>query len=362
VSFAWPTAWLAALAIPLVLGIAALAKRRRRRAAVTVSSAVLVRAALPGRTAWHRRIPAVLLLTALAVLSVAAARPQSVRALSRNSTMIMLTLDVSGSMCSTDVAPNRITAAEQAAAKFINDQPSGTTMGLVTFAGVAGLLVPPTTDKGKLLDALKGLTTSRGTAIGQAILAALDAIAQVDPSVPPTGADVPTGKDVPPAADAIVVLTDGANNRGVDPQTAAEQAAARGVRVYTIGFGTTNPAPLVCSSGQAGGGFGGFGGFGGGGGNFGNFRGPNDRNPLVIDEQALQQVADTTHGQYFRAVNADQLGAALAELPSTLVTIRKKTDLAAWFAALGGLLAVGAVGLSLWWNRPRVPKSLMRTG
>ena len=103
----------------------------------------------------------------LAVLGVGAARPQSNVAVSSNSTTIMLAMDVSGSMCSTDVAPNRITAAEKAAATFIKAQAHGTRMGLVAFAGVAAELVPPTTDSSKLLDALKTLTTSRGTAIGR---------------------------------------------------------------------------------------------------------------------------------------------------------------------------------------------------
>ncbi len=145
-SFDWPWALLALAAIPLVLGIAWWSRRRRRRAAVRVTSAVLVRSALPGRTLWRRRIPAALLVLGLAVLGVGAARPQATVAVSSNSTTIMLALDVSGSMCSTDVAPNRINAAEKAAATFIKAQPHGTRMGLVAFAGVAAEIVPPTTD------------------------------------------------------------------------------------------------------------------------------------------------------------------------------------------------------------------------
>lgn len=356
-SLTWPWALLALLAIPLVLLIAWWSRRRRRRITVRVTSASLVRAALPGRTLWRRRIPAALLLVGLAVLSVAAARPQRSEAISSNGTTILLALDVSGSMCSTDVQPNRLTAAEAAATAFIKAQPGGSRIGLVAFAGVAGLLVPPTDDTSKLLDALKGLTTSRGTAIGQAILASIDAIADVDPSVAPTGVTVTAKPASGYAADAIVVLTDGANNRGVDPATAAQQAAARRLRVYTIGFGTANPAPLVCDSSQIGsdgGGFGGGGNFGGGGLGGGGFGGRDTPGrSLVIDEQALQQVASATGAHYYRAESADELQKALADLPRTITVAHKKVDVADAFAGVGGLFVASAIGLSLWWNRVR---------
>jgi Ca-activated chloride channel family protein len=261
-------------------------------------------------------------------------------------------------MCSTDVAPNRLTAAEKAAADFIRAQPGGSRIGLVTFAGVAGLLVPPTDDTDKLLAALKTLTTSRGTAIGQGILASIDAIADVDPTVPPTGANLEgAGPGQEYAADVIVVLTDGANTQGVDPQTAAKEAAARRLRVYTIGFGTTTPSPMVCSSSQVGdspfggGGFGGGFGGGGGGGRFG------DRRPQTIDEDALRQVAGTTGGSYYRAQNAGQLQDALTALPRNITVTHKHKDIAAVFAGVGALFVAAAIALSLWWNRVRLPPS-----
>ena len=257
-SFSWPWALLTLLVIPLVFAVWWLSRRRRRRAVVRVTSIALVRTAMPGRSRWRRRIPAALLTLGLAVLALGAARPQATVPVPSSSATIMLALDVSGSMCSTDVKPNRITAAEQAASAFIKSQTGGPRIGLVAFAGTAVVLVPPTADTKQLLSALGGLTTSFGTAIGEGIVTSLDAIAQVDPSVTPTGATVSrprTGY----ADDVIVVLTDGSNNRGVDPQTAAKEAAGRGVRVFTIGYGTDNPAPLACSSDQ-------FGGFGGGGG------------------------------------------------------------------------------------------------
>ena len=245
-SFSWPWALLALLILPLVFAAWWLARRRRKRATVRVTSIALVRIAVGGRSRWRRRVPAVLIMLGLAVLAVGAARPQvSVPQVSSNAT-IMLALDVSGSMCSTDVQPNRITAAEQSAGAFIKSQAGGPRIGLVVFAGTAVVLVPPTTDTQQLLTALGGITVGGGTAIGEGILTSLDAIAQVDPSVAPTGATVRHDAGAGYADDVIVVLTDGSNNRGVDPQVAAQEAAQRGVRVYTIGYGTDNPAPLVC--------------------------------------------------------------------------------------------------------------------
>src|SRR5579862_3031506 len=342
-SLSWPWALLVLLILPVLAATWWWARRKRRRAAVRVTSIALVRAALPGRTRWRRRIPVVLLAAGLLVLSVGAARPKASVVVASSAATIMLTLDVSGSMCSTDVSPNRITAAENAASAFIKSEAGGPRIGLVVFAGTAVVLVPPTTDTAKVLRALTTLSTSQGTAIGEGILTSLDAIAQVDPSVAPTGARPATARGFAP--DVIVVLTDGSNNSGVEPQVAARQAAARGVRVFTIGFGTTNPAPLVCTSSQFGGG--GFGsGFGGGFGG-GGFAGGN---PLVADYTALQQIARVTSGKFYRAQNADELKAALGNLSGTFTTIRKHLDLAGWFAGFGGLLIAVALGLSLWWN------------
>jgi Ca-activated chloride channel family protein len=344
-SLSWPWALLALLAIPLVLAVWWWTRRRRRRGAVRVTSIALVRAALPGRTRWRRLIPAVLLLAGLAVLGVGAARPQATVPVPSSSGTIMLALDVSGSMCSTDVSPNRLTAAENAASAFIKSEAGGPRIGLVAFAGIAGVLVPPTSDTGMLLHALASLSTARGTAIGEGMLTSLDAFSLADPSVAPAGARA--ARVHGSAHDVIVVLTDGSNNAGVDPRTAARQAGVRGVRVFTIGFGTTSPASLVCTSSQ----FGGTGSFGGGPvGGPGGFGG---RTPLIADYGTLRQIAGLTGGRFYRAQNADQLKAALGSLSGTFTTIREHLDISAWFAGFGGLLVAVALGLSLWWNRTR---------
>jgi Ca-activated chloride channel family protein len=352
-SLSWPWALLALLVVPLLLLARWLLNRRRKRTAITVSSVALIRAALPGRTAWRRRVPIFLFLAGLVALAGAMTRPQASIAVPSNNTTILLAIDVSGSMCNTDIAPNRLAVATDAAREFIESQEGETKIGLVAFSGIAGLLVPPTTEKQPLLDAIANLKTARGTAIGQAILTSVDAIAETNPDVAATGVDL---GDTPPAAgdyeaDTIVVLTDGSNTTGVDPVTAAEEAAARRLRVYTIGFGTTSPQQLVCTADQVsgdspfgrngGGGFGG-GGFGGGG-NRGGSR--------EIDEEALTQVADLTGGSYFKAEDAEQLTDVLSDLPSEFGLVKQDVEISSWFLLTGALLITAGVSLSLWWNR-----------
>jgi Ca-activated chloride channel family protein len=351
-SFSWPWALLSLSVIPLVLIATWWLRRRRRRSAVRVASIALVRSALPRRTRWVALIPGLLLMLGFATLGVGAARPQATVPVASNSTTIMLAMDVSGSMCSTDVDPNRLTVAQQAAISFIESQHGGVKIGLVAFAGVAAMQVPPTTDTDQLVEAINGFSTSRGTAIGSAILTSIDGIAGIDPTVAPSGVDAETAKRSGYATDVIVVLTDGANTQGVEPVEAADVAAVRGVRVFTIGFGTTTPSQMACTGQQAGGWPGG--GWGGGGGGGGGRGG--GRNPLVIDEDALRTVAEKTGGEYYRAESADQLQEALGDLPRHVTVVREHIDIASWFAAVGGLLVSVALGLAMWWNRLRTSR------
>ncbi len=356
-SLTWPWALLAWSAFPLLLGFRWWMRRRRRRSAVRMSSVTLIRAALHGRSPWRRRIPLWLFAAGLVVLATGAARPQASVLVPSDSSAILLAIDVSGSMCSTDVAPNRLTAAENAARDFVKAQPDGARIGLVVFTGVAALRVEPTTDKEELLTAIGSLRTSRGTAIGLGILTAIDAIAEINPDVAPTGVDLPAS---PPAADGeyepdtIVVLTDGANTQGVDPVTAAQQAAARRLRIYTIGFGTTQPAPFVCTADQ----ISGDSAFGGN--RPGQGRGFGGRRYQDLDEKVLTQVATITGGKYFQAKDAKALTDVLLDLPDTMVLQRKHTEITVWFALTGAVLVLVAVSLSQWWNRSGLPRPAQR--
>jgi len=349
--FLWPGFLFLLGLIPLLIGLYIWALRRRRFA-VRYSSLELIRAALPHKSSWKRHIPIGIFLLALGGLVVALSRPVAVVNVPTNQTTIILAIDVSGSMRSRDISPNRLQAAEDAAFAFIQHQKANTDIGIVAFSTFAEIIQPPTANQEVLQAALASLTLGRRTAIGSGILKSLDAIALVDKSVPPSITESQPGVEPTPvpkgayAPDIIVLLTDGVSNTGPDTVEAAKQAADRGVRVYTIGFGTINgPSPDQSPFGFGGGGFGGGGGgFGGGGGGFGGgFR-------LGLDEASLKQIASTTGGTYHVASSSSELEKVFADLPTYLIIKHEILELSVLFAALGALLAITAALLSVLWH------------
>lgn len=362
-SFSWPLVLLGLVLIPLIVAGYIWQLRRRRRFAVPYASLSLIRAALPKHPSWRRHLPFAVFLLALASLIVGAARPQASVDVPTKRATIILTLDVSLSMCSADVPPSRLSVAEDVARKFIKDQPGDTRIGLVAFSGLAQLVVPPTTKHDELLKAIADLRVGRGTAVGTALLKAVDAIAEVNPNVsrlsvapgatasPPATAATP-GTGYQP--DIVVLLTDGATTQGVDPLVAAQQAADQRVRVYTVAFGTDNPAGTNCTREQigsdvVGGRFGGFGGPPGGGGPAGG--GGRFRNALVADNEALNKIAEITGGTFHQAKDAGELGDVFRGLPNDVAVQTEEREISVIFVAVGALAALVAVGLSLWWNR-----------
>lgn len=357
--FLWPGLLVLLGLVPLFVVLYVLAQRRRHPAGVRYSSLVLIREALPTSSFLRRHLPFAFFALALAGLAIGLARPVVIASVPTNQTTIVLAIDVSGSMCSTDIPPTRIEAAEAAAIQFIESQGSSTQIGIVAFSGFAEIVQAPTSDRQTLLDAVRSLTTGRRTAVGSGILDAIDAISEIDPSVaksrsetspglPP--APVPRGAYVP---EIIVLLTDGASNAGPEPIDAAQQAADRGVRVYTIGFGTANPGPMdpVCAPslvgreppgggpGFGGGTGGGTGGFGGGGG----FR-------RGIDEDTLKQVAELTDGTYYPAESAEQLQGVFRGLPTNLITKHEVLEVSVGLVAFSSLFAGLALLLGRAWR------------
>ncbi len=354
----WPLALVLLAALPVLVLVYVVALRRRRRSGVRYSSLSLVRDARPGSARLRRHLPFACFVVALGALIVAFARPVAVLSVPTSRTTIILTIDVSGSMCSTDILPSRLLAAEQAAEAFVRSQGSGTQIGIVAFSGFAEIVLPPTNDHDQLLAALQSLATGRRTAIGSGLLAGLDAISEIDPTVARSEIDGRPSVPVTPvpqgayAPDIVVLLTDGANNAGPEPVDAARQAADRGVRVYTIGFGTAEGgafdpgcAPQFVGREPFQGGGGGGGGFQGGGGGTppGGFR-------RGIDEATLKQVADATGGTYYPAESADQLQEVFAKLPVTLITKHETVELGVAFVALAGLLLATAFLLGRAWR------------
>jgi len=341
--------------LPILIAIYVWRLRRGRPSGVRYSSLALIRDAEPGSARLRRHLPVVLFIAALGAIIVAMARPVVILAVPTNQTTIILTIDVSGSMCSSDIPPSRLQAAEAAAAAFIKSQSASTRIGIVAFSGFAEVVAAPTNDQAALLNALQSLATGRRTAIGDGILASIDAISEIDPSVAKSVTDSSTGTAPAPvikgayAPDIIVLLTDGASNAGTPPLDAAQQAADRGVRVYTIGFGTANGGALSATCAPqfqgrepgAGGGGGGFGGGGpGGGGNF----------PRGIDEATLKQIADMTGGTYHPASTASELGTVFQNLPTNLILKHEVTEVSFGFVGLGGLLAGLAILLGKAWR------------
>jgi Ca-activated chloride channel family protein len=352
-SLIWSGALLLLLLLPLLVLLYFWILRRRRRYALRYSSLSLIRQALPERSSWRRHIPAALYLSALISLILAFARPVTEVQVPLSRTTIILAMDISRSMCAVDVPPNRLTVAQDAAISFIEEQADGTLIGLVAFADFAEIVVPPTEDREALEAAVETLSTSIGTAIGSATLKGIDAIAEIKPEMPPSGVNLgvdggeAAGPSGPYQPDIIVLLTDGANTRGPRPVDAAQQAADRGLRVYTIGFGTTERSEMVCSQEQMGGdAFGGFSGFG----RFGGFSGGNFQRYLLLDEPTLREVAEITGGGYFRAVDAEQLLQVFRELPKRIELQVARIEISVAFTALGAMLLLLATGLSWHWN------------
>ncbi len=345
-SILWPASLYLLGIIPLVIAVYVWSLRRRRRYAVRYSSLTLVRDAMPKSSRWRRHLPFALFLLALTALVVAFSRPVAEVVVPSRRATIILAIDVSRSMCSTDIAPNRLEAAKDAAQFFVENQEANIQIGVVAFAGFAELIQEPTNDQEMLSDAIERLVTARRTAIGSAILKSVDTLAEFDENIPPIGAPPVPGDDFRAAPEGeyapaiIVLLTDGVSNSGPFPLDAAQEAVARGVRVYTIGFGTANPSGSLrdCSgSSQSGDPFGGQ--FGGGGG----FR-------RGIDEAALMQIADMTGGDYYSAASAGELQDVFKNLPTYLITTKELTEVSVIFTAVGALLAVIAIALSMIWH------------
>lgn len=350
-SFLWSPLLVLLSIIPFIVVAYILLLRRRRKFAVRYSSLSLVREAASHQTWLRRHLPFALFLLALTSLILALGRPVATVTVPSNQSTIILAIDVSRSMCATDISPNRLEVAKDAAQAFVQNHRSGRQIGIVAFAGFAELVQPPTTDARTLHSAIENLTTARRTAIGSAILRSIDALAEVDDRIAPSdNVSASSGIfELPPSEvelspHIIVLLTDGSSNAGPFPLTAAAQAVSRGIRVYTIGYGTVNnTSPMDCGDG-----FGDQFGFGWGGSqwnqqNFRDFR-------LQLDETTLKQIADMTGGAYYAATSADELEDVFQNLPSYMIVTRETIEVSVFFTAFAALMILLAMALSFRWH------------
>jgi Ca-activated chloride channel family protein len=245
-----------------------------------------------GAPAWPERFLLGGLVLAAALLGTAPAGPHLTTLVPAKDGTAILCVDTSGSMSAQDVAPTRADASKAAARRFIDEVPAGTKVGIVAFSTGAGVVQAPTGDKAAALDAVDRIPLPNGaTAIG-------DALALAAQQLPEKGHRV------------VVLITDGVNNRGVDPMEAAKFLASRHVPVYTVGIGTNDSGQLI----------------------------PGTTEPATIDEDALRALAAAGGGTYARADSATQLQNALSQLGRTTVLEKKKIDASFGFAIAGGFL------------------------
>ena len=345
-TFETPQALWLLLALPLLAGLYVLIQRRRIKAAVRYASLDLVRAAQGAGARFRRHLPPLLIGSALAVLIVAAARPSAVITLPSEQRTIILAIDVSLSMRATDVEPSRLAAAREAAKAFIAEQPADVRLGIVAFAGSASIVQKPTSDRRELTEAIDRLQLQLHTAIGSGIIVSLAALFPEDaaeleaantsarpardaPRSTPIDKPRPEPKKelkpVPPGSNrnfAIILLTDGRRTTGPDPLDAAKLAADRGIKVYTVGFGSAQGGTANADGMSI---------------------------YMRFDEETLRAIAQATAAEYFHAGSGADLRKVYETLNARYVLEKKETEISALFAAAAAALTVLAAGLSVLW-------------
>jgi Ca-activated chloride channel family protein len=292
--------WLLVVAAGLVAAYIVVQQRRRRDAA-RFASPELLPLLVPRRTGWWRHAVAVVFGAGLLLATIGAAQPTVPDQAERKQATIMVAVDTSDSMKATDVAPDRLTAAVTAAKAFVGDLPSTFAVGLVTADAAPALLVSPTTDHQAVQSALNHLTTSPGTALGEAIYTALAAI-------PKRSVAATQGQNKAPAA-LIVLLSDGKSTTGRPDGDAIAAAVDAGVPVSAIAFGTDHAS--VESAGQT--------------------------VDVPVDRSALEAIAKGTNGQFFQAATPAELRQVYQNINADITVIPADRDIAGLFAA-GALL------------------------
>jgi Ca-activated chloride channel homolog len=339
--FLWPQNLWMLLALPLLVGLYVLLMRRKKKIAVRYASLSIVKEAMGAGQRVRRHIPPALFLLAIAALLIASARPVAVITLPSNQQTIILAMDVSGSMRATDVQPNRLVAAQNAAKAFLQELPRHVKVGIVAFAGSAQVAQLPTVNREDLVTAIDRFQLQRATATGNAIVISLATLfpdAGIELESLQTGrerqrgtsidADKKPKKEFTPVAPgsypsaAIIMLTDGQRTTGVDPLEAAKMAADRGIRVYTVGIGTVDGETI-------------------------GFEGWSMR--VRLDEETLKSIANKTSAEYFYAGTAADLKKVYETLSSKLTVEKKETEISALLAMIAAALAIVSAGLSMFW-------------
>jgi len=324
-SFEWPLFLLALLAVPVLLLFALWIDRRRARYPVTYTNVDVLASVVDEKRSIRRWVPLVLFLLALTFAAGALARPRAHLTVPDDNATVMLVVDVSGSMRADDVEPMRLDAAITAMRQFLDRLPKRFKVGLVAFSSEADVLSAPTSDRQAIRDALGYLQPEAGTAIGDGLEAA---VRQVKRSMALEGIQQKPGKPVPAA---IVLLSDGAQNRGrLQPLQAAENARKSKIKVYTVALGT--PDGVVS--------------FG-----FGLFV---NSIPVPPDPPTMRAIARATGGKSYTAQSASKLSSVYQTLGSSIGRRTELREITSWFLAAAALLLLGALATARFWEG-RVP-------
>jgi Ca-activated chloride channel family protein len=315
-SFAAPAFLLALGLIPLLLAAHMWQRRRRRRFVVRFPAAAMVAAVSARTPAWRRWLSPLLLGCAAVAATLALARPEATVAVPVERASVMLVTDASGSMRADDVAPTRLSAAQNAANAFLDRAPDSLLVGFVSYSNSADTVVEPSVDRVPVRSALTDLQANGGTATGDALDAALDVL---------EGRQTEDGR-VAPAA--VVLLSDGKTTAGVDPVEAARRAAGLGIPVYTVALGT--PDGVIYN------------------GPYGGIL------PVPPDPETLREISELSGGAAFRVDDADELDHVYERLGSQIGTEDERRDVSAAFAGAGLALLLAGMGTGLRW-RGRLP-------
>ena len=271
----------------------------------------LLASVAPRRPGWRRHVPAGLLLLSLVALTTAFAKPEADVKVPRERATIVVALDTSASMQATDVSPDRFTAAKASAKAFVDRLPKQFNVGLVSFNAVASVVATPTQDHGAVRAAIDNLRLAGGTAIGEAVVASVNAIR-----------NVPGGDGAKPPPARIVLLSDGGNTIGRSLADAATEANALGVPVSTIAYGT--PQGYVQVQGQI--------------------------VPVPVDAPSLAALAEATGGQSYTAKSGEELNGVYADIGTQVGFTTERKEVTATLTGLGLLAAVAAAVTSLLWT------------
>ncbi len=331
-SFIWPTMLVFLIFIPLFVWLYVRLQQRRRRLAERYGGLGFGQESPGHKTGLRRHVPPAYFLIGLAILIVAMARPQTVVSLPQKEGTVILAFDVSGSMAADDIKPTRMDAAKAAVQDFVKRQPDTVKIGVVAFSDSGFTVQAPTNDQAAIMATINRLTPARGTSLANGILTSINTIyagngqtthlySNLTPTPTPTPTPMPPGMY---SSATIVLLTDGENNENPDPLAAAQLAADRGIRIYTVGLGSPAGTTLKINGFIV---------------------------HTQLNEDLLKQISGLTGGTYYNAQSEQDLQTIYNNLDLQYMVKPEKAEVTSIFAGASILiLLIGGIFSLLWFG------------